>query len=153
MLLNLMSGEEKDESEIDDVLQSLTEDQRKLLFQAIEHVKHHVFNDVVRQFRNYLLVAASLVTLFGVISVKNLRSSISDAVAGHLARDPGLKEMIRQDASVKAGNLITDLESVVEDAKKKALEDNVLFGNSARELNELLESIIKDREKGAPRSK
>lgn len=156
------------------VLGRLTEDQKTLLFQALEIVKQRVHSDVAKKLRNYLLIGFSLVTLFGAVSVVGLKTAIKDATVGALREDSNLRLAIKEDAAVKvtqaakiveelngilekakatklsiAKETLEELHSVLEMAKVEKQEDNLLFENSARELNELIDELkrLKDREK------
>lgn len=166
--------EQEKKSPEDGLLNQLTDDQKKLLFQAIEIVKQQVFSESVKRFRNYLLIAVSLVTLFGAVSVVGLKSAIKDATVSALREDASLRQSIKDDAAskvTKAKELIAkieaihaeaksfqeseaaltkaELERLVSELKAKTQEDNLLFERSAKELNELvikLKQLIETKE-------
>ena len=131
-------------------------------------VKQQVFSESVKRFRNYLLVAVSLITLFGAVSVVGLKTAIKDATVSAFREDASLRQSIKDDASAKvtqAKELIEkiedlykgakkyrefeaaaakrELEKLVSNLKEKTQEDNLLFENSARELNELVLKLRK----------
>lgn len=160
------------ESPEDALLKQLTEDQKILLFQAIEIVKQQVFSNSVKKFRNYLLVAISLITLFGAVSVVGLKTAIKDATVSSLREDASLRHSIKEDAAAKvtqANELIkkietlhneansfqkeeavktkAELERLISSLKAKAQEDNLLFERSAKELNELVAKLKQILEK------
>ncbi len=158
----------------DALLAQLTDDQKLLLYQALEIVKQKVFSESVKRFRNYLIVAVSLITLFGAVSVVGLKTAIKDATVSALREDASLRQSIKDDAAAKvtqAKELIDKIEELYNDTKKyrdseaastkreldrlvsnlkeKTQEDNLLFENSAKELNELvlkLKRLVENKE-------
>lgn len=154
------SDQEQPENEL---LEQLTDDQRTLLFQALEIVKQKVFSDVVKRFRNHLIVSFSLITLFGIISFVGFKTAIKDATVAALREDATLRQSIKEDAATKvtkADDLLDKIESIhvlakesqisasletekeldrmLVDLKIRTQEENLLFERSARELNELV---------------
>ena len=147
----------------DALMGQLTDDQKKLLLQALEIVKQQVFSESVKRFRNYLIIAVSLITLFGAISVVGLKTAIKDATVGALREDASLRQSIKDDAAAKvtkAEDLLKQIKAVLElsknkqvtetlatkkelerllsELKNKTQEDNLLFERSARELRDLV---------------
>ena len=147
----------------DKLLAQLTEEQKKLLSQAIELVTQRVFADATKRLRNYLLVAAAVVTLFGAVSVVGMKTAIKDATVGALREDSQLRQAIKDDALAKVTEteellrkiegaledarnkqittgsaMLRDLEVLLKQARAKVEEDNLLFERSARELHRLV---------------
>lgn len=145
------------------LMKKLTDDQKKLLLQALEIVKQQVFSESVKRFRNYLIIAVSLITIFGAISVVGLKTAIKDATVGALREDASLRQSIKDDAAAKvtkAEDLLKQITTVLElsknrqvtetlatrkelerllsELKNKTQEDNLLFERSARELRDLV---------------
>ena len=149
-----------------DPLNSLTDSQKMLLLQAIHMVKQQVFDDVTKRIRRYLLVAASLVTLFGAVSFVGLKTAIKDATVGAFREDSRLRQSIKDDVATKlteAEKLLEDIRSVLErakgeklavahsttdklkellaDAEQERREENLLFERSAEELKALINEL------------
>lgn len=158
-----MGKSKSDKEDAKDPLSDFTDDQKKLLLQSLEIVKQQVFSDVTKKMRNHLLVAASLVTLFGAISVVGLKTAVKDATVGALREDATLRQSIKDDAAAKvtkatellaeiegvlekaktekvdfANGTLAELNSVLEEAKSQRREENLLFAKSAEELNALI---------------
>jgi hypothetical protein len=159
----------------DILLSSLTEEQKKLLYQALELVKQEVFSDVVKRLRNYFIIVVTVISLFGVVSVVGLKTAIKDATVGALREDAELRQSIKEDATVKvtkademlkeiksvlekakaeneatAKSMLLDIEKLSEEARQSRREENLLFENSARELNLLVHEFRKIKnEKGS----
>lgn len=158
---------EKDETSIA-LTEQLTDDQIKLLNQSIDIVKQRVFSETVKKFRNYVIGGVSLVTLFGVTSVVNIKTAIKDSAVSAFREDASLRQSIKDDASAKvtqATELISKIEKlyeqtlknqqseadatkkelvrIVKDVKEKRQEDNLLFEHSAKELNDLAVKLKK----------
>lgn len=130
---------------------SLTDDQRKLLSQAIELIKQEVFADVTKRLRNYLLVAATLITAFGVVSVSGLKTAIKDASVASFREDADLRQAIKEETQTKlteADTILSDLKGRAKQADVDKTEANVILNSSLKELHQLI-GYVKAQQKGA----
>lgn len=126
------------------VTETLTPDQAKLLLQAIEIVKQNVFSEVVKRLRNYLVVAASVVTLFGAVSVVGLKTAIKDATVGAFREDSTLRQAIRDDAQKKvteADDLVARIRKVAEQVDQDKREGNIILQQSLTDLSSLIDQL------------
>ena len=82
----MVESDTKKSEAADELLGQLTGDQKKLLSQAIGRVTKHVLSDATKRLRNYLLVAAAIVTLFAAVSLVGLTTAIRTQLSEHCAR-------------------------------------------------------------------
>src|SRR5438270_3023892 len=122
-------SEEKSKEEPIGVGAKLTNDQQKALFQAIEIVTQNVFSEVAKRFRNYLLVAVSVLTLFGFVTFAGFKANIKEAAVAALKEDPTLRQSIKDDTRDKiaqADPLLADLKQRIKQIDTERTDANVL---------------------------
>ena len=75
----------------DEVLNALTAEEQRILVQAIKQVERKLLEKTVKQIRNWVLVAAGVLTVFGVVSFVGIKATIVDQAAKRLSEDSQVK--------------------------------------------------------------
>lgn len=124
---------------------NLTEDQKKLLDQALTQVESKIIQQVVNKIMRWVAAIGGVIGVFGIVSFISIKDSIKEAAVIRLKEDPELRAEIKEAAEIKlqekvnkADKLISEIESQKNQLDKEKSEANVILNQSLTELNKLI---------------
>jgi len=126
---------------------TLTPEEQKLLVRAIELVERDVFAHVVARTKKYLLLVAGILTAFGLITLTNLKTAVSDAVTNKLISDAELRESIKRDMLKKiedATELVKKSDKLAVDLEKESARVNATLTVELEQIAKMLQQLRED---------
>jgi hypothetical protein len=114
-----MGEERKEKGETVDIMEGLTDEQQKLLRDAINKAGWKVFADVLSRLKWALGIASVLFTAFGLVSIEGLKSEIAESAAKRI----GESDAVRREVAEKAEKQLAPVNDVLKHAKD--LDDQV----------------------------
>jgi Pyruvate/2-oxoacid:ferredoxin oxidoreductase gamma subunit len=126
---------------------SLTEEQKKLLAQALTQVQSQIIEQVVNKIMRWVAVIGGVLGILGIVSFISIKDSIKEAAVIRLKDDSQLRADIKEAAEKELQEKVEKADKLIAEIKEKKIqldieksEANVLLNQSLKELNELIKT-------------
>jgi len=116
----------------------LTPEELAVLRNVLKRLEWHVLEAVVRRLKLMVLLAAGVLTVFGIASIATIRSAIVEAAAEKLASRSDIREAVVADASEN----LQHVNDVLQKAKKYDAEITYAKGQALTAISADLDDVI-----------
>lgn len=115
-----------------------------MLLSAIEKATQAVVAESIKRLRRYFFLAGLLLSIFCLVSVWSLRSSIRDGAIAALREDSTLREAIRSDvgkSAIEVADIVKQLRAEAEKLEREKREGNIILQQSLKDMDSLLDQL------------
>lgn len=118
-------------------IDSLTPEEQKILARALKQVERDLLERTVKQIRNWLMLVAGVLTVFGFVSFVSIKSTIVDQAARHLSDNTELKSDVIEKSVEKLETATKVLEKAQGLANEIDIESARISAGMATQLEEI----------------
>lgn len=125
----------------------LTAQEQRILLQSLEFVERRVFERVTGRMKVYLLFVVALLTVFGTVTLTNLKSAISDLTVHKLATDSHIRESVEKEAAeriARATELVKRSQKMAEELDKESARVNTTLFHDLEQIHKMLGQLKED---------
>lgn len=134
----------KDEDAKDDVIETLTDEEQKVLAKAMKKVEAEVFQRVVKRLSAWAAVVLTLLLVGGLVNLNACYSNVESSTAQKLASDPELRDKVisraQENLTVLQEKLKKLNEQTLEMEKENARAANT-FVSDLQQIRFMLERV------------
>lgn len=149
-----MSDSEKDKA--DPILEQLTPDEQRVLSRALKQIERDLLERTVKTIRNWVMLIAGVLTVFGLISLVSIKSAVVDGAATRLSQDSELKDkVIKESASnfESATTLIERAQKLSDELDRESARVSAGITTQLDDLHSMIDRIRKELENAASANK